>query len=69
MRRVKREKSERAYSRGYQAGIQNRPKESCPYATKLNTGQSWIMGWRDGRSDQLEGFIGISGLHKMAKTL
>ena len=65
MKRVKRDKSNRAYSRGYQAGVQGRSRDICPY-TDTNARQFWLAGWRDGRSDNWAGFTGVSGVHKIA---
>lgn len=65
MRRQKRDKSNRAYTRGYQAGVQGRSKSLCPY-DEITTRQFWINGWRDGREDNWNGFVGVSGVHKIA---
>ncbi|MBV1920233.1 MAG: ribosome modulation factor [Pseudomonadales bacterium] len=65
MRRQKRDKSNRAYSRGHSAGLQGKSKEQCPY-TDVTTRQFWLNGWRDGRTDQWQGFTGVSGIHKIA---
>ncbi|MCG8313765.1 MAG: ribosome modulation factor, partial [Pseudomonadales bacterium] len=50
MRRQKRDKANRAYSRGYKAGIEGRTKTLCPYSD-ITTRQYWLNGWRDGRED------------------
>ncbi len=65
MKRVKRDKSNRAYTRGYHAGLQGKSRDGCPY-TDLSTRQFWLTGWRDGRSDNWAGFNGVSALHKTA---
>lgn len=64
MKRVKRDKSNRAYTRGYQAGVHGRSRDICPY-TDTNTRQFWLTGWRDGRADHWSGFTGVSGVHKI----
>ena len=65
MKRIKRDRSNRAYSKGYQAGVQAKSRDNCPYA-ETNTRQFWLAGWRDGRSDNRAGFVGVSGVHKIA---
>ncbi len=45
MKRQKRDRLERAHSRGYQAGITGRSKEICPYQT-TDTRSYWLGGWR-----------------------
>jgi ribosome modulation factor len=55
MKRVKREKSSRAFSKGYHHGVQGHSRSYCPYndeESRLN----WISGWRQGRSDLWSGF-------------
>lgn len=64
MKRQKRDMAERAFQRGYQAGIKGRRKDACPYDTG-ETRQQWMTGWREGRTDQWDGFTGVSGIHKM----
>jgi ribosome modulation factor len=65
MRRQKRDKSNRAYVRGYQAGVGGRSRELCPF-NDVATRQHWLNGWRDGRADLWSGMAGIAGLHKVA---
>lgn len=45
MKRQKRDRLERAQSRGYQAGILGRSKEFCPYQS-LDARSYWLGGWR-----------------------
>ncbi|CAK9884612.1 MAG: Ribosome modulation factor [Candidatus Erwinia impunctatus] len=45
MKRQKRDRLERAHSRGYQAGISGHNKEMCPYQT-LDARPHWLGGWR-----------------------
>ena len=47
MKRQKRDRGERAYSRGYQAGLQGRSRDSCPFEDTMR--QTWLNGWRDGK--------------------
>ena len=64
MRRQKRDMKSRAFDRGYQAGLAGRSLENCPHELEEHR-QQWISGWREGRSDQWDGLIGVSGVHKM----
>ena len=64
MKRQKRDKSERAYAKGYQTGLTGRANDNCPH-DEVNTRQAWLNGWRDGWSDHVEGYTGVSGIQKM----
>lgn len=64
MRRQKRDMTERAFTRGYNAGATGRTKDACPHNHSENR-QQWLNGWREGRVDQWDGLIGISGIHKI----
>ncbi|ARN76162.1 ribosome modulation factor [Oceanicoccus sagamiensis] len=64
MRRQKRDMAERAFSKGYQAGSTGRHKETCPHDNGA-VRQQWLTGWREGRTDQWDGYTGVSGIHKM----
>jgi ribosome modulation factor len=64
MRRQKRDKNERAFDKGYQAGVGGRSSEFCPHEND-EPRQYWLSGWREGRSDQWDGLTGVSGVHKM----
>ncbi|RMF15567.1 MAG: ribosome modulation factor [Gammaproteobacteria bacterium] len=64
MRRQKRNTLERAYLKGYQAGVSGRSKDMCP-ASNLMARQQWMNGWRDGRADHWDGYTGVSGIHKL----
>ena len=55
MKSQKRDKTERAFVRGYHAGITGKSKDSCPHESNEEVRQSWLTGWREGRSDQWEG--------------
>ncbi len=68
MKRQKRDLGQRAYNRGYQAGVSGKPKDSCPLNVP-EIRQQWLAGWREGRSDQWDGMTGVSGLHKVPNVL
>ena len=51
MKRQKRDRLERAHSRGYQAGITGKPKELCPYQS-INAKSEWLGGWRQAMEDR-----------------
>jgi len=61
MKTQKRDKTERAYTKGYQNGLSGRSKEICPH-DELNQRQAWLTGWREGWSDHVDGYIGVSGI-------
>ena len=65
MRRKKRDLSERAFHKGYQAGITGKNKDTCPHESN-STRQQWLAGWREGRSDHWQGYTGVSGIHRMS---
>lgn len=62
MKRHKRERSELLYSRGFTAGLTGRSQEACPYQD-INLRQHWMAGWREGRTSQREGIVGVAALH------
>lgn len=64
MRRQKRDMNDRAYQKGYQAGLVGRSMESCPHEATAQR-HYWMSGWREGRSDHLDGYTGVSGVHKV----
>lgn len=48
MKRQKRDKLERAHSKGFNAALHGQSKEVCPYE-ELNAKEEWLGGWREGR--------------------
>jgi ribosome modulation factor len=64
MRRQKRDMTARAYERGYQAGVSGRSSEMCPHTNEQQR-INWVTGWREGHADQLDGLIGVSGVHRL----
>ncbi len=65
MRRQKRTRSNRAFTRGYQAGIHGKSKSLCPFQNG-EARQSWLSGWRVGREDNWDGFVGTAGVCREA---
>ena len=61
MKKHKRNKKERAYSKGYQNGIYGKSNENCPHY-QPETRFAWLNGWRDGWADRSEGYRPIPGL-------
>lgn len=62
MKRQKRERDELLYSRGFNAGLTGRSQDACPYQN-INLRQFWMAGWREGRTNQHDGYCGVSALH------
>lgn len=65
MKRQKRDRDVRAYSRGYKAGLDGKSRDLCPFEDNLHQRSHWMSGWREGRTDQNYGMTGISGIHNM----
>jgi ribosome modulation factor len=55
MKTQKRNITDRAFVKGYTAGIEGRSQSLCPHDTGT-TRQTWINGWREGREDHWSGF-------------
>ncbi|HCE41414.1 Ribosome modulation factor [Alcanivorax sp. ALC70] len=64
MKRQKRSRDERAYSRGYQAGCRGKSRDFCPFGA-LQARSNWMQGWREGRTNQIHGMIGVAGIHNL----
>lgn len=56
MKRQKRDRQNRAHTRGYQAGISGRSKEQCPYQSATIKSQ-WLGGWREAIEDKQQGLF------------
>jgi ribosome modulation factor len=65
MKKQKRNLQERAYQRGYRAGLDGRNRDNCPHGTGDMRSQ-WLSGWHEGRTDNWDGFGVMSGIQKMA---
>lgn len=64
MKRQKRSRVTRAYTRGYQAGREGRPQDLCPFGS-FEARTSWINGWREGRMDHHQGMTGVAGIQNL----
>jgi ribosome modulation factor len=56
MKRQKRDRLERAYSKGYQAGTAGRSSEYCPFQGADSRGQ-WLGGWREAQETRSTGLF------------
>ena len=56
MKRQKRDKFQRAHSKGYNAGICGKHSDSCPF-TATDIKEQWLGGWREARSAVAEGYF------------
>ena len=56
MRTKKRDRLGRANSNGYQAGINGKTKEECPYQN-TDVKSEWLGGWRDAVTDRHAGLF------------
>lgn len=63
MRRQKRDMNDRAFHKGYHAGLDRKSLETCPHEAEAQR-HFWLSGWREGRSDQWDGYTGVSGVHR-----
>ena len=64
MKRQKRDQVERAFAKGYQAGIDGRSRSLCPHETGIAR-QQWISGWRESRVDQWHGLNRMAQVQKL----
>ncbi|PIE43081.1 MAG: ribosome modulation factor [Gammaproteobacteria bacterium] len=68
MKRQKRDLTQRAYKRGYQAGVSGKSKDTCP-SENSDIKQQWLSGWRDGRNDSWDGLTGVSGIQRASQAM
>lgn len=64
MKRQKRSKDDRAYNRGYNAGLDGKSREDCPFGT-LQARTNWMGGWREGRTDFAHGMLGVASIQNL----
>ncbi|WP_353408176.1 ribosome modulation factor [Pseudoteredinibacter isoporae] len=65
MKRSKRDPFNRAFNKGYQAGIEEKSRSSCPHENSAAR-QHWINGWREGREDHWNGFNRMAQAQKIS---
>jgi ribosome modulation factor len=65
MKRQKRDQTERAFVKGYQAGIDGRSKSLCPHESG-EARQQWLNGWRESRMDQWDGYSRLAQVQKIS---
>jgi len=64
MKSQKRDQTERAFAKGYQAGIAGRSRSLCPHETGVAR-QQWLNGWRESRVDQWDGLNRMAQVQKL----
>lgn len=64
MKKHKRNIEQRAFNRGYTAGVTGKSKTLCPDPSH-ESHTHWMAGWRAGREDNWSGYTGVSGIHKI----
>ena len=64
MKRQKRNAMQRIFNKGYRAGVNGKSKSLCP-SEQSEQKQVWLNGWREGREDNWDGLVGVSGIHKL----
>lgn len=65
MKRQKRDQTERAFSKGYNAGIEGRSRSLCPHDSGMAR-QQWLNGWRESRVDQWDGLNRMAQVQKLS---
>lgn len=56
MKRQKRNRFERAHSKGFTAGICGKPSEACPFNT-TDIKEQWLGGWREAKEEVGKGYF------------
>ncbi len=56
MKRQKRDRFERAHNKGFNAGINGKSSEDCPFST-IDIKESWLVGWREARTEMSRGYF------------
>lgn len=56
MKRMKRNKEQRAFKQGYKQGVHGHPKEQCPYHSLITEREQWMSGWREGHASYVAGY-------------
>lgn len=50
MKRMKRDRAQRAWQNGYLAGVKGRSSDMCPHEATAARAE-WMTGWREGHED------------------
>ncbi|KFC50408.1 ribosome modulation factor [Halomonas sp. SUBG004] len=58
----KRDRFQRAYVHGYKSGHHGSLPVMIAPSQDVNLREYWMSGWREGRGDQWDGMIGVSGI-------
>jgi ribosome modulation factor len=66
MKRHKRDMTQRAFQRGYSAGISGKPRESCPHVSTAQRAQ-WMGGWLEGKEANWSAMTAVSGISNLQK--
>ena len=56
MKRQKRNRANRAHSRGFHAALMGRTRSDCPFK-KLEFKEEWLSGWREARGAMSAGYF------------
>lgn len=64
MKRTKRNTDDRAYSKGYNAGLEGKSRDLCPFDA-LDKRTNWMGGWREGRAHYAEGYTGVASIQNL----
>lgn len=64
MKRQKRSRHDRAFARGYQAGLHGKSIDLCPFDA-IDTRHNWMSGWREGRDHFHQGMLGVASVQNM----
>jgi len=64
MKRQKRDRVSRAFDKGYQAGLNHRSRDLCPF-DELQTRASWLNGWREGYTHHVNGMTGVASIQNL----
>ena len=64
MKRHKRNMSQRAYQKGFYAGLGGKNIASCPHSS-VEQREQWLAGWREGKDANWSSMTGVAGLAKL----
>ena len=64
MKRQKRAHTDKALSKGYQAGVAGKSRNLCPHESG-EARHMWLTGWREGREDHWNGYNTMAQVQKI----